>query len=108
MSTRNVNRASLPDCVDTCREIVKQSLQEIARQIEERLQAANLDCPVFISVPRSGDAIAQMATPIDPTDEVWAKVTQIVHALLSERLGGMSLIGNGLDCALANKAISPA
>ena len=49
------------------REIIQQSLDEIAAEVGTALREAHLDFPVFLTVPNSGNSLATMATPLDPS-----------------------------------------
>ena len=57
-----------PTTPDAQREIIRQSLDEIAAEVATALRDAHLDFPVFLTVPNSGDSLATMACPLDPSD----------------------------------------
>jgi hypothetical protein len=84
------------------REIIRQSLNETIIEIGDRLRQVGLHSPIFLTVPLSGDAIVTIATPLDPSDEDWSHVGEIVRTTVSERLGGLNLQGREMICAMAN------
>jgi hypothetical protein len=83
------------------REKLVESLPEIATEIAAALAAADLNIPVFISVPASGDALLTVGSPHDPVDSDWdcvcAKVCEIVEA----QTGMRNLIARELACVSA-------
>jgi hypothetical protein len=84
------------------REIIKQSLNEIAADVGNALRDAHLDFPVFLTVPTSGDSLATMASPLDPSREDWSHASAIVCRIIGQRLGDALLHGRPLHCAVAN------
>jgi hypothetical protein len=46
-----------------------------------------LTCPLFLTVPNSGNSLATVAAPIDPPDEDWSRVAAIVCQIIEDRLG---------------------
>ena len=74
--------------------------------VESRLRAAGLSSTIFLTVPCSGDAMLTMASPLDPSDDEWADVVEIVCKTLSERLNGLKLRSRDMTCAMANAAMS--
>ena len=93
---------SADDQIEPKREIIRKCLNEIIADVESRLRAAGLSSTVFLTVPLSGDAIVTLATPLDPSDEDWAHMTDIVCTTLSERLDGLKLRSREMICAMAN------
>jgi hypothetical protein len=90
------------DKIDGEREIIRQALDDIAQEVGNKLREAALNFPVFLTVPRSGNAIVTMATPADPQTDIWLKVVQIVSEIVSERLGSMVLQSRELPCAMVS------
>jgi hypothetical protein len=88
--------------IEPKREIIRACLNDVVAEIADRLREAGLTFPVFLTVPRSGDAIVTMATPLDPSDNEWSQVTKIVCSTVSERLNGLKLRGREMICAMAN------
>jgi hypothetical protein len=86
------------DDIEDKRKIIRDCLSEIVGEIENRLRKAELSCPIFLTVPNSGDAILMMATPLDPPDEDWAHVGEIVRTTVSERLNGLKLRNREMIC----------
>src|ERR1700681_843161 len=91
-----------PTTPDAQREITQQSLDEIAAEVATSLRDAHLDFPVFLTVPNSGDPLATMASPLDPSDGDWSHASAIVCRIIGQRLGDVRLRGRALHCAVAN------
>jgi hypothetical protein len=88
------------------REIIKLVLNEIATEVGTALREAHLDFPVFLTVPNSGDSVATMACPLDPSDSHWSHASAIVCRIIGQRLGDARLRGRALHCAVANGAVA--
>ena len=95
-----------PTTPDAQREMIRQSLDEIATEVALSLRDAHLDFPVFLTVPHSGDSLATMACPLDPSDSDWSHASEIVCRIIGQRLGHVQLRGRPLDCAMANGTIA--
>jgi hypothetical protein len=98
----------MEDDIDDKREIIRGCLSEIIVEVGNRLREAGLSCPVFLTVPNSGDAIVMMATPLDPSDADWSRVGDIVRVTVSERLNGLKLRNREMICGAANDPIGAA
>ena len=57
----------MPQIVELQREIIRQSLDDIVAEVGAALRSAHLDFPVFLTVPNSGESLATMACPLDPS-----------------------------------------
>ena len=90
------------------RDLIRQSLNEIANDLSMEMRDAALDFPVYMTVPHSGNSLATIATPLDPSDEDWEKVSAIVCRILERRVGGGRLRGLELTCVLANGSMAAA
>jgi hypothetical protein len=99
---------STSDDTEDKREIIRGCLSEIVVEVGNRLREAGLSCPIFLTVPNSGDAVAMMATPLDPSDADWARVGDIVRTTISERLNGLRLQNRDMICGAANDPMSTA
>ena len=97
-----------PTTPDEQREVIRQSLDEIAAEVATSLRDAHLDFPVFLTVPNSGDSLATMACPIDPSDEDWSHASAIVRRIIGQRLGDPRLCGRSLHCAVAKATMGAA
>ena len=97
-----------PTTPDAQREVIRQSLDEIAAQVATSLRDAHLDFPVYITVPNSGDSLATMACPLDPSDSDWSHASAIVCRIIGQRLGDARLSGRPLHCAVANATLGAA
>jgi len=89
------------DRIEYQREIIRGKLDVIAGEVGSKLREAGLNIPVFLTIPRSGNAIVTMATPLDPHEGLWASVAAIVRQVVSERLGSIPLRSRALPCIMA-------
>ena len=71
------------DRLDAQREIIRASLDQIAADIGVALRDAALNFPVFLTVPNSGNSLATIATPLDPTDDDWQRASAIVCEIIA-------------------------
>ena len=92
----------IDDKLDTQRDIIRQSLNEITNDIGMAMRDVGLTFPLYITVRNSGDALVTIATPLDPSDAEWQQATAIVCRTLEERVGCVRLRGQELACAIAN------
>ena len=96
-------------CLEQQREILTRSLNEIATEIGMTLRDSGLDFPIFIPVREDGDALATIATPLDPSDEDWQRASTIVcQIIISKAIGCEKLRGRPLACAIARSTIAAA
>jgi hypothetical protein len=93
---------------DAQREVIRQSLDDLANEVAIALREAHLDFPVFLTVPNSGESLATMACPLDPSDTQWSEATAIACRIIGKRLGDLRLHGRPLPCAAANGTIAVA
>jgi hypothetical protein len=93
---------------DAKRDIIRQSLDDIATEIATALRDAHMDFPVFLTVPTSGNSLATMACPLDPSDNDWSDASAIVCRIIGQRLGNVRLHGRPLHCAVANATMGAA
>ena len=96
----------MPQIVETQREIIRLTLDELAAEVATALRDASLDIPVFLTVPNSGDSLATMASPLDPSNEDWSHASAIVCRIVGQRLGDAQLSGRPLHCAVASGTIA--
>ena len=90
--------------LDAQRSIIKESLGEIVNDIGMAMRDAGLHFPVFMTVRDSGDSVATIATPIDPSDDDWSRASEIVCEIMGKKIGGGKLRSRALLCAVANAA----
>ena len=69
---------STDDRLDAQRDIIRESLNEIANDISMAMRDEGLHFPVYITVRNSGDSLATIATPLDPSDHDWSRAATIV------------------------------
>jgi hypothetical protein len=94
--------------VEAERDIIRPILDDIAQEVGNKLRDEGLSFPIFLTVPHTGTAIATMATPLDPQDDVWLRAVAIVSEIVSERLNGIKLRSRELPCAMVGTAMSAA
>src|SRR5437763_343901 len=94
--------------LESQRKAIRQSLDAIANDIGMALRDVGLTFPVFLTVPNSGHSLVTFATPIDPTDGDWSRVTAIVCQTIQSRTGAGKLHGRALQCAMARAPMSAA
>ena len=75
---QTISELSDDDRVEREREIIRENLDNIALDVGAKLREAGLNVPVFLTVPNSGNALATMATPADPQDDLLSRVEGIV------------------------------
>jgi hypothetical protein len=93
---------STDDALDAQRDIIRQSINEIANDIGMKMRDVGLIFPLYITVRNSGDALATIVTPRDPSDADWQQASEIVCRTLEGRTGCDRLRGRELACAIAN------
>ena len=57
------------DTLDAHRDIIRQSINEIANDIGMAMRDVGLTFPLYITVRNSGDSLVTIATPLDPSDD---------------------------------------
>lgn len=87
------------------REVIRLALNELAIEVGTALRDANLDFPVYLTVPSSGSSLATMACPLDPSDSEWSQASAIVCRIIGKRIGDDGLRASQLVCAVANETI---
>ena len=97
-----------PTAPDAQREIIRLALEDIVSEIGISLRDAHLDFPIYLTVPNSGDSLATMACPLDPSDGDWSHASAIVCRIIGQRLGDVRLRGRSLYCAVANATVGAA
>jgi hypothetical protein len=90
------------------RAILRPALNEIAAAVGVVLRDGHLNCPIYLTVPHSGNSIVMMACALDPTDIEWSRATSIVCKVITTRLGDVRLHGRPVVCVLANSTICAA
>jgi hypothetical protein len=66
------------DDIDAQRAILTKSIDDIAGEVGSALRDAGLHFPVYIFVRSSGDSLATIATPVDPSNADWDHATAVV------------------------------
>lgn len=92
------------DGINAQRAILTKSIDDIAGEIGSALRDAGLHFPVYINVRSSGDSLATIATPVDPSNADWDHATTVACKVIGRWVGSDRLIGRPLVCAVANAA----
>ena len=87
------------------RDIIRQSLDEIANDIGMAMRDAGLTFPVYMTVRNSGDALVTIATTLDPSDADWQQASEIVCRIQKPRSAAIGYSGKTLPCAIANAGV---
>jgi hypothetical protein len=84
---------------DEQRAILRLCLDEIASETTSALRDAAVAIPMLFAIPSSGAALVTFATPGDPTDSIWSRVTAIILDIVGSKIEVRGLIGRPLACA---------
>jgi hypothetical protein len=84
------------------RDIIRESLDEIANDIGMAMRDVGLTFPIYMTVRNSGDALVTIATTLDPSDADWQQASEIVCRIIQKKVGCGRLRGRELACAIAN------
>jgi hypothetical protein len=90
------------------RVVIRLALDSIGVEIGAALRTAHLDYEVYLTVPTSGNAAATITTPLDVSDKDWTYPTAIICRIIERRLGGVTLRGRYLPCAMASSRMDAA
>ena len=104
MDTDN-DHYEIDDKINAQRDIIRQSLDEIANDIGMAMRDVGLTFPVYMTVRNSGDALVTIATTLDPSDADWQQASEIVCRIIEEKVGCGRLRGQTLPCAIANAGV---
>ena len=88
--------------LDAQRDMIRNSLNEIANDIGMAMRDVGLHFPVFLTVRDNGDSLATIATPVDPSNDDWRQASEIVCQIMGRKLGTGRLRSRELVCAVAN------
>jgi hypothetical protein len=94
--------------LDAQRKTLRNSLNDIASEVNSALVTAGLVYPIYISIPFSGFAYATFACPVDPTDSEWDRITAIVVDVIGKRIEVDRLVSHSLSCAMAGTTMGSA
>jgi hypothetical protein len=94
---------SIEDC-DPDREMIRQSLDAISADIGVAMRDAGLGAiPTYVVIPNSGNAVATVMTPLDPTEEIWARIMEIACRVIQEKIGSGRLHTRDMAWTMANE-----
>ena len=89
------------------RESIRGSLNEITNDIGMAMRDAGLGrIPIYMVIPNSGDALASLATPLEPSDEEWSRIMAIAFRVIQEKIGCGKLYSRTLSCATVNEPVA--
>jgi hypothetical protein len=86
------------DWRSSCRRLVTESLNKIASRVRTALDDSGLDIEVFFMIPSSGEALMTFATPVDPSEEDWARANKIICDVVENTIGIEGLRSRALPC----------
>jgi hypothetical protein len=92
------------DDVMTHRARAKGMLDQIAEQARIALAEQGFDTPVFFIVP-SGEAIVTFGTIIDPPDDQWKRVSDVVVSVVRQLVGLDRTRCREVVCATTDSAV---
>jgi hypothetical protein len=87
------------DGVRAYRARARNLLPQITQEVKSALDEASIEIDVFMVIPTTGDAICTFGTAIDPPDEVWGKVGEIVCSVFQRVIGLGRVRCRPLACA---------
>jgi hypothetical protein len=90
--------------IESQRNIIRQTLNEIVNDIGMVMRDAGLRFPVYITARTEGDSLATIATPVDPSNEDWERASAIACQVIGRKIGDRKLRHRELVCAVANAA----
>jgi hypothetical protein len=90
------------------REMIRQSLDAISADIGIAMREAGLGAiPTYVVIPNSGLAVATVMTPLDPTEEIWARIMEIACRVIQEKIGSGQLQTRAMAWTMANEPGAP-
>ena len=75
------------DGVRAYRARARNLLPQITQEVKQALDEASIEMDVFMVIPTTGDAVVTFGTAIDPPDEVWTRVSDIVCSIIRKAVG---------------------
>jgi hypothetical protein len=100
----NIDDGRFDNDIQSQREIIRRSLDEIASDIGMVMRDEGLRFPVFLTVRDNGGSLATIATPLDPSDDDWERASAIACQVIGQKIGDRKLRHRELLCAVANAA----
>ena len=101
VTQRRLHR-SIDDQAEAKRKVIRQSLAEIAVEVDNALRAENLPS-IVVTVP-TRYSLVTIAGPRDVPFDEWSRMSAIVREILGQKLGGHGLCGRPLALTIANAA----
>jgi hypothetical protein len=84
------------------------TLGDVVGEINMGLAETGLTYPIYIAIPTSGDALATIMCPLDPSDDEWRQIDNIVCHVIGERIGSTRLTAREIpSAAVGDKGAPP-
>lgn len=84
------------------------SLGKIGSEVTIALGDAGLAIPVYLTVPTSGDALVTFCTPLDPDEQEWDRVCEIIVEIVKRHAAGENLQARKVACIASGISIGAA
>jgi hypothetical protein len=108
METEEFDDPADDDAVTAHRARARNLLPQITQQVRQALEEAGIKIDVFLMVPTTGDAVASFGTITDPPDKEWARVSEMVSAIVRQSVGLTHTRCREIACASTTDAITAA
>jgi hypothetical protein len=103
-----ISEPLIDESLDMHRETVRETLDSIAQDVGAALRDNGMNYAVFFTAGQSDRTVITIATPFDPSDEIWERMISTAIEIISDRLGGIKLGSRELPCASANLVMTAA
>jgi hypothetical protein len=90
--------------IESQREAIRGSLDEIAIDIGMVMRDEGLHFPVCITVRVTETRLRRSRRTVDPSNDDWSRASAIVYQIIEKKIGGGRLRSRELACAVANAA----
>ncbi len=100
------NELPAEDRLESQRDTIRQSLNQITEELNSALAKAGLAYPVYMCVPTTGNSLLTFACPLDPDDDEWARITEIALEIVGQKTGTTQLQTRELACAMAGATMA--
>jgi hypothetical protein len=94
------------DEVTADRDRAKETLNQVAGLAKQALAENGIDLDLFFLVPNSGESILMFGTSIDPDFATWARVGEIVSAIVREVVGLDDTRCRPVTCSTTTDAVA--
>lgn len=107
----NETKDDFADCIEEqadrmqMRQQLTAALDTIAIEVTAKLAAAGILIPVFLTVPQAGGSLLTIATPLDPSDEIWGHACSIIRDIVCNVVGLPALYTREIACIAAGTQV---